>query len=388
MKNYHKPVLVLLFAVLITTLPITSFAFMPRSEPIFSENENRYLTRLPSFTASNITSRRFMQGFDEWFADRFTLREDFIILQNNLESLQGKTEINGVFTANDRLILAWRREPEPHFARLLESVDSFAERHSVKSSVESFIMLVPSAQEIYSDLLPPNAQPGNEAAVISHVYANLPHLTGIDAATCLSENSGGYIFYRTDHHWTSEGAYWGYYAAAQRLGFAPFELGQFDAEHASSDFRGTLFSMTLNHRITPDVVSFYTLSRAPAPNTTLTVNNGRGITVHDSLYLREYLEQKDKYLAFTGPNVPLLEINTDLEDAPSLLVFKDSFANAMLPFLANHYSRITALDMRFINTDIRELADPNEYSQILFLYSATNFADDTSLAKLDLTEHT
>jgi len=420
MKNLHKKILFIVMIGIVFTLPIATFILMPKEESAFSENENRFLSKFiqPDFTGyvrnffnrrpNNIKNKQFMNRFDEWFADRFVLREEFIVLQNELEMLQGKTEINGVYVVGDRLIHSWDGETTDVLDLTLEAIDGFAYQMRELYDTESYIMLVPSAQEIYMDMLPPNSQPGNQTALIKHCYDGLEHLTSIDAMTYLVENSDSYIYYRTDHHWTTYGAYWGYYAAAARLGIVPYDLAWFDVEHASSDFRGTLFSKTLNSRISPDVMSFYTLSSerlgVPVPESTLTITTGKNAsgrsisTEYSSLYLRQFLDKKDKYSAFMGVNSPLMEVITGAtgsftssaggvgavgeESEASLLIFKDSFAHCMIPFLANHYSRITVLDMRHINADVRQFVDLSEYSQVLFLYEATNFSSDEDLQKL------
>lgn len=404
MKDLHKKILVTLFAVIFLALPTATFIFMPQEisgKPVFSENENRYLSSFvkPNFTGyignffngtpNNIKNKQFMNGFDSWFADRFILREDWIILQNELETLSGKFEINGVYVVDDRMIQSWREDAKQTKQAELttDAIDKFAGELQELHGTKSYLMLIPTAQEIYKDLLPANSQPGNQAALIKYCYDRTQNLVGIDAMTYLvQQESDSYLYYRTDHHWTAYGSYWGYYAAAKSMGITPYELGRFNVEHASSDFRGTLFSKTLNFRVTPDSILFYTHAQNP-PKVKLTINNGGEITEHDSLYLREFLSKKDKYAAYMGLNSPIMEITTDIggnndDNSKSLLVFKDSFAHCMLPFVANHYSRITVLDMRYINTDIREIVDLEDYSEVLFIYSATNFAEDTDLRKI------
>jgi hypothetical protein len=277
--------------------------------------------------------------------------------------------------------MAWRGSPEQQTDSILSAVDSFAEGMKQGYNIDSFIMLAPTAQEIYKDTLPLNSQPGNQTALIKYCYDSLEYLTSIDVATYLAENSERYIFYRTDHHWTSEGAYWGYYAASGKLGFAPHSTGRFNVEHATSDFRGTLFSMTLNYQITPDTISLYTLT-SNAPKVSMSINTGLEVAQHDSLFMREFLDTKDKYAVFLGRNSPIMEITTDLGNDKSLLMFKDSFAHCMLPFLVNHYSRITVLDMRYLGENIGQFVDFAEYEQVIFVYEATNFAQDTNLRKL------
>jgi hypothetical protein len=398
MKNLHKKILVTVFAALVIALPLITFFALPDEPMPFSENENRYL--LPfiepdlrgyfagffSSEPNNISSRQFMERFDEWFADRFAFREPLIVLQNELEMLRGITEIGGVFTADGRHLLAWRecREAMSGLPDTLAAVDEFAAQMQELHGAQTYIMLVPTASEIYRDSLPPNAQVGDQTAVIARIYAALlENAVSIDVLTPLSENAAHYIFYRTDHHQTAFGSYLGYFAAGSRMGFTPLDLGRFDVEHAANDFRGTLFSRTLNRRITPDVISFYTLSGG-SREVTLTINTGFDVIERDTFFFREYLDAKDKYMAFMGGNQPIVEIVTDADNDASLLVFKDSFAHSMLPFFANHYRRITVADMRLINTDISEFVNLGEYDQVLFIYSATMFAEDTALQRLNM----
>ncbi|MCL2036476.1 MAG: DHHW family protein [Oscillospiraceae bacterium] len=407
MNNLHKKLLIGLFAGLVLALSAATFILMPKEASPFSENENTYFLPFikPDFKgypaavfshanilsnrppkSNNIIDRRFMNRFELWFSDRFAFREDWIIFKNELEVLQGKTEINGIFNVGGRLIMANRGEPDSVTDSVLFSVDDFAFEMKEAFDIDSYIMLVPTAQEIYKDSLPPNSRPGNQAALIKYCYDNLPSLTHIDVATYLAENASRYIYYRTDHHWTADGAYRGYYTVALKLGFTPYSVGRFAVEHASTDFRGTLFSRTLNFKIIPDTISLYTLSASSSfspPEIKLTVNDGATISEYDSLYLREFLEVKDKYAVFMGQNSPIMHIETDIENGKSLIVFKDSFAHSVLPFLANHYSKITVFDMRYLNEDIREYVDLNEYEQVLFLFEVTNFAWDKTLMKLD-----
>ncbi|MCL1881404.1 MAG: DHHW family protein [Oscillospiraceae bacterium] len=405
-NKLHKKILILAFVAFIITTPIITFILIP-NRPDFSENENRFKATYVSpdfvgyfrhfFSATNnrpnnIRNRQFMERFDEWFADRFMMREDFIILQNRLERLRGKTKINGVYTVGDQMLLSWSDYPETsaNLPYTLNAVNNFAWHMSENYGANSYIMLIPTAVEIKRNLLPPNAQVVDQIAFNNRIFDALEHLTSIDVSTILSQNTDSYIFYRTDHHWTSFGSYLGYVAAGERMGFTPFTLGQFDVEHASSDFRGTLFSKTLDFSITPDVISFFTLNENVLPNSgkpELTIHTGSETFKRDTFFFREHLQKKDQYRAFMGGNFPIVEIKTDLnladrENERSLLVFKDSFAHSMLPFLANHYSRITVLDMRFINADIRNWIELSNYDEVLFLYSTTKFVECNDLMRI------
>lgn len=382
----HKKITILIFALIIVILPIiTVVTAAPQTQP-FSENENRYLARFPKLSFSTYEDKSFMNGFDSWISDRFIGREQWINVKNKTEAAIGKTEISGVFTRNDRMMQVWKSYDEDLVAKNINAINNFADRHS---DLPMYFMLVPTSQEIYADTLPPNAQPLSQRTFIRDVYAELPACNTVDAYSLLSQNRDNYIYYRTDHHWTSLGAYLGYQALAEKLGYMSIPENRFNIEHASNSFRGTLYSKTLDSSVTPDIIDFYTLSSG-SPSLTLSVMNDDGVTYkdYDSLYFREYLDKKDKYSSLLGSNTPLLTITTDLEEQNerSLLIFKDSYAHALIPFLTNHYSKITVLDMRYINTDIQQFVSLEEYDQVLFLYNVITFSEDGNIAKLNMTK--
>ena len=375
--------MIALFALFLTVPAILTFVFLsPEAQP-FSENENRYLARFPKFSFDNITDKSFMEDFDEWLSDRFIVREDWILMKNKTEAVIGKTEISGVFTYDDRMMEVWNDYDEELFQSNLEAMNNFASRHE---DIPMYFMLVPNAQEIYSNLLPSVAVTGNQKTFIRDAYNGLTEFDGfIDAYSQLANNKSDYIYYRTDHHWTSYGAYLGYVAAGSKLGFTAIDSGKFAIEHASNDFRGTLFSKTLDTSVTPDVIDFYTLNEN-APELTLSVIQSDGTyKEYDSLYFREYLDKKDKYSVFTGPNAAIMHIETKLENNDeSIIIFKDSYAHAMIPFLTNHYSKITVIDLRYLNVDFQNYVSLDDYDQVLFLYNVITFAEDTDVKKLNM----
>lgn len=379
MKLYKK-LTIILFALVVIGLPVLTAIFTPKTSTVFSENENRYLAKFPKISWDGIQDKSFMNDFDKWVSDHFIGREEWIIAKNTTERTIGKTEINGVFTVNDRMMQVWKNYDKNQVDKNLAAMERFAEMYPDK---DVSFMLVPNAQEIYAEELPSNAVIGDMKEFISYCYNSLPSISGIDVYEPLYKNRSDYIFYRTDHHWTSYGAYLGYVSAASKLGYTPYDLSSFSIEHASSSFRGTLYSKTLDGSVTPDIIDFYTLS-AGEPAVKLTVSTGAEDKVYDSLYFREYLDVKDKYSSFLGTNAPIQHIETDVDNGKSLLVFKDSYAHSMLPFLTKHYSRITVLDMRYINVDYRMFIDVNDYDQVLFLYNVITFSEDSNIYKLNL----
>ena len=143
--------------------------------------------------------------------------------------------------------------------------------------------------------------------------------------TKLYETRDEYIFYRNDHHWTTLGAYYAYASTIKKMGFSPVLLNKYEIEHASSGFKGTLYSKSLYDRIKPDVLDFYNYSNG-AKVTSVLINNGIDETENSAIFFRDFLNKKDKYSAFLGTNQPVISIKTNADNNNKLLVIKDSYA--------------------------------------------------------------
>lgn len=382
MKNkIAKIVLVAAFFLVLAALPILTFLNLPEGERPFSENENRYLAAFPEISFQAYLDKEAMTGFETWFTDRFYGREDWIRTKNAAERLIGKVQVNGVYTAENRMMQAWEGFDPDFIDRNLSAVNRFAERYP---ELPVYFLLAPTSQELYANLLPKSAPVGSQSELNGYCRERLEGSALIDVFPALKSNAESYIYYRTDHHWTSYGAYIAYTEAAKSMGFQSEPLSSFDIEHASTDFRGTLYSKTLDNSITPDVIDYYHFNEGAAP-LTLTVNSGTEVREYDSLYMREYLEMKDQYSSFLGSNVPMLTITSERSpNGQSLLIFKDSYAHSMIPFLANHYSKITVLDLRLINVPYSTLVNVEEYDSVLILYNAITFSEDTNIRKLNM----
>lgn len=374
----YKIILIAAFFLFLLAVPILTFINLPEEERPFSENENRYLSKFPEISFEAYIDKSAMTGFENWFTDRFFGREGWIKLKNGTERLIGKTEINGIFTVDDRMMQVWEGYDAEFIDKNLEAVNLFAERHS---DIPVHFMLAPTSQEIYSHLLPDCAPVGSQAELNNFCREKL-NCSFIDIFPSMKSHSDEYIYYRTDHHWTTYGAYIAYCEASEALGFQAAPLSSFDIEHASNSFRGTLYSKTLDDSITPDIIDYYHFNGATG-GLTLTVNDGYEVKEYDSLYFREYLDVKDKYSSFMGTNSPVMTIKSNENpNGQSILIFKDSYAHAFIPFLTSHYSNITVLDMRYINAGYSSLVDMNEFDSVLILYNSITFSEDSNIRKL------
>lgn len=380
MKNkIHKIILVGAFFFFLLAMPILTLINLPGEDRPFSENENRYLSGFPEISFESYVDKSAMTGFEDWFSDRFFGREAWIKLKNSTERFIGKTEVNGIFTVDDRMMQVWEGYDPAFVDKNLAAINKFTEKNA---GIPVYFMLAPTSQELYSHLLPDCTPTGSQSELNVYCRENL-ECGFIDIFPVMKSHADEYIYYRTDHHWTSYGAYLAYAEAAKSLGYQPLPLSAFDIEHASSDFRGTLYSKTLDDSITPDIIDYY--HNTSDSNLTLTINDGMSVKDYDSLYFREYLDVKDKYSSFMGTNSPVMTITTEENNnGQSILIFKDSYAHAFIPFLTSHYSKITVLDMRYINASYNTLVDMEEYDSVLILYNAITFTEDSHIRKLNM----
>lgn len=400
-KMTPNKLMIALFSAMLVVLPVVSI-ILPKQDK--SEVENRTLQQLPSpintvklESAKNpkdvldsikwkyINNREgeaFRDDFEKYLCDHIAGRTEWVKLCNRLQTLSGKQEINGVFTVDNRMIQGFKSYDEKNVDQSINAINKYAERHP---DMQVYMMLAPTSQELYGSKIPSFAGLASEKAFIDEVYKKLDKVTPIDCLSYLSGHADEYIYYRTDHHWTSLGAYYAYCAAAKTLGYSAYGQGSFNIETASSDFLGTLYSRTLDDSIEPDVMEYYFLASGE-PKVEMTVNTGTELLKYDSLYVREFLEVKDKYSSFTGSNAPVVDIKTDVDNGKSILLIKDSYAHSLVPFLSKHYSRVTMVDLRYIRTDLGRIVNLSDYDQTLIMYNALTFAEDQNLGILTLTK--
>lgn len=349
---------------------------MPKEKK--SELENRNLADFPKFSFDNVMNCKFMNGIETYISDHFVGRVPYLKLKGASERFIGRSERNDVYITGERMML---KVTDPDYASVDKSIDAI---NIFNDGIDAqvYMMLVPTSAAIYSDQLPKNAPNLDQQSFIDYVYGKLDSdIVGIDAYSAMKSGANEYIYYRTDHHWTSLGAYLAYNAAGKKMGYSPLARDSFDIQHASDSFLGTLYSKTLYDGCEPDVIDYW-FGENGENIVSMEVNTGNGIDAYDSLYMREYLDKKDKYASFTGTNQPLITIKTKCEDGPKILVIKDSYAHSYVPFLANNYSEITMLDMRYVQTSYKNVVDPENFDQVLILYNVSTFMTDSNIPKL------
>lgn len=291
----------------------------------------------------------------------------------------GKQEIKDIYYAEDGYLIESHKGSfdttlaEQNIQYLSEFLDS--QKENFKSG-RITAMVVPNAVEILQEKLPENAPDSGEAAYLEKV-AQVAGEYWFDSASVLKEHKDEYLYYRTDHHWTTLAAFYTYEAWASEKGFSAAPLESYTIENLTEDFKGTIESK-VGTNVVPDTIQRFMLM--DAASYTLDYNNGQ--QTKTDLYAMETLETKDKYSVFFGGNQPIIRTTIDNDSNRRLLVIKDSYAHCFIPFTFENFSQVDFIDLRYFNTSLKEHLAASDYTDLLFLYNASGFAEDTSLIKL------
>lgn len=331
-----------------------------------SETENRTLAQAPEFSWTALVDGSYTKKVETYFADQFPLRDSWTGLKARAEQLIGKSEFNGIYLCGDTLISKVERPDEA----LVEKNLSYVDRLSGKTDIPVYLGLIPSAAEVWKDKLPAGAESWDQTALLAQ--------SGVDFQNTLSTRADEPIFYRMDHHWTTLGAFYGANALLDVLGKETLKEIDFTPETASDSFHGTLYSQSGIHWLEPDTIEFW------VEDAGLDLTSWRnGTPEPGSLYDRSYLEKKDKYSAFLGGNQPLCVIkNENVMDGSKLLLVRDSYSDALAPFLAQRFSEVHLLDLRYYRASAAQYAEENGVDAICVLYSVQNFISDRNLVLL------
>lgn len=360
---------------------VMAILFFVLPKEAFSETENRSLQKLPQFSWEGLTSKQFTEDVELYVTDHFPFRNDWVAVKSTAEQLRLQVENNGIYKGRDGYLFEKFDAPNSEdLARYLEAIKQFTEKNA-EANVS--FLLAPNSIGLYPERLPwlAEAYPQREvnAQIGEQLGNSLTFLNGFDILDPAA-NAARPIFYRTDHHWTTYGAYLAYRAYAESMGWEPLDEDQFDIRAVSKTFLGSYHTRGQFSRIKPDSIEVYE-PKNPLQLELHIVDNG---TVTDTLYDESFLKKKDKYSYFQGGVHALMQLynksgNTDTD---KLLVIKDSYAHSMLPFLAQHVDEIHVIDIRYYNGKISQYMNEHQIDNVLLLFNTSTFVEENNLLKL------
>ncbi|RUS45047.1 DHHW family protein [Cohnella sp. AR92] len=358
----------------------------------FSETENRLLQGLPELSWEAIKDKEFSKDAESYVTDHFPWRDKWVALKSEAEQLRLQQENNGIYKDKDGYLFEKFEEPAwEKVASYAEAVRKFAESHS---DAKISFLLAPTSVGLYPERLPWLASSYSEEKVNDFI-GSIVSESGTDSGTgsrsvsflngfdFLKPAAGEDLYYRTDHHWTTRGAYLAYAAFARSMGWSVKPESDFDIRTVTDSFLGSFHTKSQFSGAKPDTIEQY-VPKKPAASEMTVADDG---TKMEGLYAESYLSKKDKYSYFLGGVHALSEIRTELapEDVSldKLLVVKDSYAHSVLPFLALHVPDIHVIDIRYYNGSIADYMAENDIENVLLLFNTATFVSTPELLKLN-----
>ncbi len=415
-----------LFLLFIFTFAIAQLVLPDRQ---FSAQENRYLTAKPAFTWQRLRSAQYMSQIETYLTDQFPGRDNWVSFKALAQHMSNQKENNQVYFAADGYLIGKPQAVNPDiFEKNLQSVKGLEE-----AGYQVALLVSPMAGQVLRDNLPAWAYGPEQAEMLAQLDRKAPELF-VNAEPYLDQAAaaGRQVFFRTDHHWTMAGAYQAYLAYMEWLGEPAVPMTALKEEVVSDNFYGTLWSKNSLPGIKPDSISVFqpldpgVTSAGAGDSLTpeVTYFDGSKTWQTDSLYQAEFLQKKDQYAYFLGQNQALVVIRRQgaeegngqgaAAEAKSavagakpgagadrgageagvgakaeagsagrkLLIFKDSYAHAFVPFLLPHFDEIHLADLRYWKQDPIAYLKEQGIHQVLFLYNADDFAGDRSISQV------
>lgn len=341
-----------------------------------SVQENRMLVTKPKFRLSSLISGDYDEKFEAYMDDQFVGRDMWRKLKVAVDRIGGSRLENGVYIGtNGQLLEQIEVADENHLAANIKAIKSFSES---QSKIPVRMMLVPDAANVLNHSLPALAKPEDQTQMFSMVRKDLgDSVEWIDVSTELNKHKTEKIYYKTDHHWTTLGAFYAFQAAAPSLGIDGDLSGKYVSYTVSDSFNGMLASKSGVNLGEKEQIDIYVPTEEDTDLIVDYVDEGKRST---SLYDSSKLKEKDQYTVFLGGNSSLLDIRTVSTSTKRLLLVKDSFANSFIPFLTPYYREIVVVDPRYYSGTINDLMDSYRISEVLFLYSGNTFFKDNNIS--------
>ena len=347
----------------------------------FSDMENRTLAQQPELTGEKIMNGDFQSGLESYLSDQMPLRDGLYSLKVDYERLMLKTFQNGVYFADDGYLIQEYKENTGLVDNNVRYINGFAE----KVDVPVTFMLVPTASSVLSDKLPAGCLNDDQLDTVNRVRDGLDERINFVCPierlkTAAQKNQ---VFYRTDHHWTAQGAYAGYEELMKALG-----KGAADADYEYNTFKGEFYG-TLYSKAPSAIQQADTFTAPKNPMGTYTVEFAKAQEDPKTLvgmYDVTKLETKDKYATLLGGNFSHLTIHSNAANDEHVLVIKDSYANAVLPYLADSFSTVEVVDMRYYHMEeqtVSELIKAKGITQVILLYNVDFFDSDNNFLWLE-----
>ena len=375
-RNYTTLVCLVIAVAFAAFLALHTLLFLVTPDLELSENENRTLQQRPKLTLSALADGSYMKKFETYLTDQFPNRDGLISFHSFFATLTGHREENGVYLGR-RGFLFEKQTPlnEDVLQKTTDAINTFLER---EKHAKSAMILAPNSSYVLQKYMPYHLHEDDQKQQLTAVKNALQGdkfswISVLKAYEKVEDPTT--LYYRTDHHWTTLAAQRAFLSLSSK-----WELGakssQFTMEPVSDRFSGTLAS-SYGERKIRDVLYVCAPKKA---NGTYTVSYPTQGKVTASVFDTSKLEQKNQYEVFLGGNFDKIEITTTAESEDTLLLFKDSFANCLIPMLTPYFSKIVVIDPRYFSDSLGDVLEDTDFTHVLFVYNLNTFLADKSLS--------
>lgn len=339
----------------------------------FSEQENRYLAKFPTFSFKELINGKYAENLDTFINDHFIFRNFWLKLNSTLQLSMGKTENNGIYIGKDGYLFdkfKYTENEEKNLQKDISIINSFAQ----KVDTPTYFLLVPNSIYINRDKLPDNLEIANQKKIIEDMYSNCTKkVKTINVIDILETNKNLQLYFKTDHHITSLGAYLLYKEFCNTANIYATPIKEYKEHIVSSNFFGTFDSKAQVLDQEPDKITVY------KNEINQNIEGNYDGKIHNSLFNEDYLNKKDKYSYFLNGNNARVVIKTKVDNNKKLLVIKDSYAHILSQFLCDNYEEIHFIDPRYYNLPLSDYLIENNITETLFLYNLSNLTTDTGI---------
>lgn len=386
---------IIIFIVAMAIFFVIGLAFFLR--PTISDTEKRELTKFPEFTMESFLSGEWTSQVSLWFADTYPLREGMIEANQSIEGIygikdeqviiggvadeipggneeivfkpidDGKGELgDGLYVNGDTAyeLYYFKEQPSNNYVYV---INDFAEQIGNRANV--YDMIVPKHYQISFStevMQKTGASDCNEA--IEYMYGRLAdNVTPVRIIPELIKHNNEYLYFRTDHHWTARGAYYAYVEFCRQKGITPTPLSDYSKTGKAEGFLGSLYYSDKNKNPAameknPDYIESF----VPNGTNRLDVYNADG-TYYDWFAIVNTKATQYSTCFISGDRA-LIEIHNDqIDDGSSIVVIKESFGNAFVPFLVDSYEYVYVIDYRHWNGILSDFVIEKGIDDVLFL---------------------
>ena len=363
------------FSILVILFTVIDIINSPNE---FSELENRKLSQMPILSLKSYIDTSFSSDYEKYINDQFFLRDNWIDLKSRIEYLLGKRENNDIiFGKENYLFKKFTTFNDEMLENNLNSIITFTNNYN--KEVDFFI--IPNSYAVYDELTPRYLPLVDQLSLINSINSYLSlksndHINTINVAEELLKNKDDYIYYKTDHHWTSYGAYLAYLTYMDYLGLEIVDINNLE-KITINNFLGTYYNKSKYFKADSDFITYYNILGLH-----IEIDGKEQLSLMDL----DKFKGSDKYSAFLWGNNGLTKvINENISEerkGSSILIFKDSYANSFIQFLSYNYEIIDIIDLRYFKESIRNFMKDKDYNEILIMYSFNNLSSDINIRRL------